>query len=131
MSDDSFEIECNRLSNVVDAVQYERVRWAKNEGPMLERLVELARATVAERSDIELTDEGSKGAVKRFVLKVHSFRIVAVNFGLENGRVVVWAEPIERSKYRIVNGARYSADFREVDEAWMKGALQAIMGEVQ
>lgn len=131
MSDDSFEIECNRLSNVVDSVQYERVRWAKNEGPMLERLVELARATVAERPDIELTDEGSKGAIKRFVLKVHSMRIVAVNLGLEAGKVVVWAEPIERSRYRIVDAARHSAEFHAVDEAWMRDTLQAIMGQVQ
>jgi hypothetical protein len=131
MPDDSFEIECDRLSNAVDSVQFERVRWAKNEGPMLDRLVELARAAIAERSDFELTDEGSRGPVKRFVLKVHAFRIVAVNLGLEGGRVVVWAEAIERSKYRIVNGGRHSAEFHEVDEAWMKGALRAIMGEVQ
>ena len=131
MPDDSFEIECDRLSNVVDSVQFERVRWAKNEGPMLERLVELARAAIAERSDFELADEGSTGPVKRFVLKVHSLRIVAVNLGLEHGKAVVWAEAIERSNYRIVNGRRHSADFQDVDEAWMKSALQAIMGEVQ
>lgn len=131
MPDDSFEMECDRLSNAVDAVQFERVRWAKNEGPMLERLVELALAAIAERSDFELTDEGSTGPVKRFVLKVHSLRIVAVNLGLEGGNAVVWAEPIERSKYRVVNGGRHSAAFQDVDEAWMKDALQAIMGEVQ
>jgi hypothetical protein len=131
MSDDSFEIECNRLSNVVDAVQYERLRWAKNEGPMLERLVELARAAIADRTDFELTDEGSRGAIKRFVLKVHSMRIVAINLGLEEGKVVIWAEPIERSKYRIGNPGRYSAEFQAVDEAWMKGVLQAIIGQVQ
>ena len=131
MPDDSFEIACDRLSNAVDSVQFERIRWAKNEGPMLEHLVELARAAIEERSDFELTDEGSKGAVKRFVLKVHSLRIVAVNLGLEGGKAVVWAEAIERSNYRLVNGWRHSAEFQDVDEAWMKGALRAIMGEVQ
>jgi hypothetical protein len=131
MPDDSFEIECDRLSKVVDSVQFERVRWAKHEGPMLARLVELARAAIAERSDFELTDEGSRGAIKRFVLKVHSSRIVAVNLGLEDGKVVVWAEPIERSQYRVVNGQRHSAEFQDVDEVWMKGALREIVGEVQ
>jgi hypothetical protein len=131
MPDDSFEIGCDRLSNVVDPVQAERVRWARNEGPMLERLVALAQSAVAERSDFELVDEGSKGAIKRFVLKVHGFRIVAVSLGLEGGRVVMWAEAIERSKYRIVNGRRHSAEFHEADEAWMKAALSAVMGEVQ
>jgi hypothetical protein len=131
MSDDSFEIECDRLSNVVDSAQFERIRWAKNEGPMLVRLVELANAAIADRSDFELTDEGSKGPVRRYVLKVHGFRIVAVNLGLEGGRVVVWAEAIERSQYRIVGGRRHTAEFQEVDEAWMKSALREIIGEVQ
>lgn len=131
MPDDSFEIECDRLSKVVDGVQFERVRWAKNEGPMLERLVELAQAAVKERPDIELTDEGSRGAVKRYVLKVHGFRIVAVSLGLEAGKVVVWGEAIERSKYQIVGGQRYSAEFQHVDEAWMKDTLRGLMGEIQ
>jgi hypothetical protein len=131
MPDDSFETECDRLSHAVDSVQFERVRWAKNEGPMLERLVELARAALSERSDFELTDEGSKGPVKRFVLKVHGARIVAVNLGLEGDSVVVWADAIERSQYRVVDGRRRSADFQQVDEAWMKRALGEIIGEVQ
>ena len=131
MPHDSFEIECDRLSKVVDGVQFERVRWAKNEGPMLERLVELAQAAVGDRPDFELTDEGSRGPVRRFVLKVHGVRIVAVNLGLEAGQVVVWAEAIERSKYRIVDGQRRSAEFQRVDEAWMRDTLRALIGEIQ
>lgn len=131
MPDDSFEIECDRLSKVVDGVQFERVRWAREEGPMLERLVALAQAAVKERPDIELTDEGSRGAVKRYVLKVHGFRIVAVNLGLEAGKVSVWGEAIDRSKYQIVNGQRHSVDFQQLDETWMRETLRAVMGEIQ
>jgi hypothetical protein len=131
MPDDSFEMECDRLSKVVDGVQFERVRWSKNEGPMLERLVALAQAAVKERPDFELTDEGSRGPIKRFVLKVHGVRIVAVSLELESGQVVVSAEAIERSQYRIVNGRRHTADFAQVDEAWMRGALRAVISEVQ
>src|SRR5688572_4490567 len=118
MIDDRFETECDRLSGAVDAAQFERVRWAKNEGPMLDRLVQLAQAAVTDRSDFELTDEGSKSAIRRFVLKVHGFRIAAVNLSLEEGRVVAWAEPIERSKYVVVEGRRHTAEFQDVDEAW-------------
>ena len=131
MSDDRFETQCDRLSNAVDPVQFERVRWAKNEGPMLERVVALAQEAVKERADIELTDEGSRGAIKRYVLKVHGFRIVAVNLGLEGSRVVVSGEAIERSKYRVVNGQRHSAEFAQVDDAWMRDALRAVMSEIQ
>lgn len=131
MSGDSFENDCDRLSHVVDAVQFERVRWAKNEGPMLEHLAQLARSTVEERPDFELTDEGSAGATKRFVLKVHSIRVVAMTVALEGMQVVVWADAIERSKYRVVDGKRHAAQFDDVDAQWMKGAIGAILREVQ
>jgi hypothetical protein len=131
MPDDSFENECDRLSNAVDNVQFERIRWARHEAPMLASLVELVRHVIQDRPDFELADEGSKGALRRFVLKVHGFRIIAVNVALEVPKVVVWGEPIERSKYRIVDGQRRSADFPDVDEAWMKAALSGIFGEIQ
>jgi len=131
MPDDSFDTECDRLSRAVDGVQFERVRWARDEAPMLDRLIALAQAAVKERPDIELTDEGSKGAIKRYVLKVHGFRIVAVSLGLEAGKVAVWGEAIERSQYRVVNGQRHSVDFRQLDEAWMRNTLRAVMGEIQ
>ena len=131
MPDDSFEIECDRLSKAVDGVQFERVRWARDEAPMLERLVDLAQAAVKERPDIELTDEGSRGTLRRYVLKVHGFRIVAVNLGLEAGKVAVWGEAIERSKYQVVNGQRHSAEFQRVDEAWMRDTMRALIGEIQ
>jgi hypothetical protein len=131
MPDDRFELECDRLSRVVDGVQFERVRWAKDEGPKLDRLVDLARSTVEERSDFELTDEGSKGAARRFILKVHGVRVVAVNLHLDQGRVVLWGEAIERSAYKIVEGTRPSADYHVVDGAWMKDAIGAIVSEVR
>ena len=130
MPDDNFELECDRLSSAVDSVQFERIRWARHEGPMLERMVQLAQAAVADRPDFELTDEGSRGAVKRYVIKVHGFRIVAVNLGLDEGRAAVRGETIERSRFRIA-GQRYSADFALVDEAWMKATLGAIIGEIE
>ena len=131
MSDASFEIECDRLSKVVDSTQFERVRFAKHEGPMLDRLMELARSAVGDRSDFELNDEGSKGAARRFVLKVHGVRIVAVNLHLDNGQVALWGEEIERSPYKVVNGTRPSADYGQVDEQWMKGAIRDIVSEVR
>ena len=131
MSDNAFEDACDRLSHSVDGVQFERVRWARHEGPMLECLVKLAQETVAQRPDFELTDEGSKGAAKRFVLKVHGTRVVAITLALEEGKVIVWAEAIERSKHRIVNGRRHVAEFAEVDARWMADCIGSILGEVQ
>jgi hypothetical protein len=130
MRDDSFENACDRLSNAVDSVQFERVRWAKNEGPMLDRLVAMAGSAVDDREDFELNDEGSKGPLRRFVLKVHGVRIVAVNLHLDEGQVVLWGEEIERSPYKV-NGARPAADYQVIDEAWMKAAIGAIVGDVR
>ena len=127
----SFETACDRLSSAVDSAQFERLRWARTEAPMLARLMELAQGAVAERPDFELTEEGSVAAVKRFVLKVHGFRIVAVNFGLDQGHAVVWAEAIDRSSYKVAEGDPVSADFAAVDESWMAAALEAQFARVQ
>ena len=131
MPEDRFDTECDRLSKVVDSVQFERVRFAKHEGPMLERLMELACSALEDRADFELNDEGSKGAARRFVLKVHGVRIVAVNLQLEQGQVSLWGEQIERSPYKVVNGTRPTADYSQVDQQWMKGAIQDIVSEVR
>jgi len=131
MHEDRFESECDRLSKAVDGVQFERIRWAKHEGPMLERMVQLAQGAVADRADYELTDEGSRGDVRRYVIKVHGFRVVAVSLGLDAGRPTVWGESIERSRFKIANGQRYSVDFAQLDEAWMKSALGAVIREVE
>ena len=131
MPDDSFETECDRLSKVVDSVQFERVRWAKHEGPMLEHLMELARSAVDDRPDFELNDEGSKGAARRFVLKVHGVRVVAVNLQLDQGQVALWGEEIERSQYKVVNGSRPTADYQAIDGPWMKAAIRDIVSEVR
>ena len=58
MAQDSFELACDRLSGAVDGVLFERLRWARTEGPMLARLVELAQGAVEARGDIDLSDEG-------------------------------------------------------------------------
>jgi len=128
---DNFESECDRLSHAVDGVQFERIRWARTEGPMLERLVELAQATVAERPDFELVDEGSTGACKRFVLKVHSVRVVAVNLGLDGRAVTVWSEEIPRSDYKLVEPRRRMARFEDVDQQWMTDAICGAFSEVR
>ncbi|MDB5724371.1 MAG: hypothetical protein JWQ16_1125, partial [Novosphingobium sp.] len=89
MSSDSFEQECDRLSQAVDDSLYTRLRWERNEAPMLAKLVSLAQGTLEGRSEFELTEEGATSNIKRFVLKVHSNRIMAIVIFLEGHQVVV------------------------------------------
>lgn len=131
MPQDSFHTECDRLSQIVDPVQFERLRWARTEAPMLARLVELAQAATDKREDFELTEEGSTKEVKRFVVKVHGFRVVALALGLDGLRAKVWVEPVERSRYQVAPGQAVLADFETVDEEWFAGALQQLFGRVQ
>lgn len=131
MSEDNFEQACDRLSRVVDAVQFERLRWARTEGPMLIRLAELAQAVIAQRSDFELTEEGSRNETRRFVLKVHGTRICALLLSLAVPRIAVAAEPIERSPYKIAAGDPIGADYNEVDEAWMARAFDALFARIE
>ena len=124
MPQDSFQLECDRLSNIVDRDQSEHLRWERNEGPMLARLVALAHAAFEGRSEFELVEEGASRSVKRFVLKVHSKRVLVVTMRLEGGQAVLQAEALERSSYALADAAPVTAEFATVDEAWMARALE-------
>ena len=130
MSQDSFQIECDRLSQAVDGVQYERMRWSKFEGPILARLVELAHGAIAERSEFELTEEGATSDLKRFVLKVHSNRIVGLMLWLDQGKAMAQIEEIARGRYAVTPGEPVSAEYASIDEAWMAAALQTLFGRI-
>jgi hypothetical protein len=127
----AFQNACDQLSASIDAAQFERLRWARTEAPMLAHLVELAQGAVEDRPDFELTDEGSGGAIRRFVVKVHGFRIVAVVIKLVGIVVSVDAEPIERSRYRLHPSEPVTAPYERVDGEWMAQALAAQFARVQ
>lgn len=128
---DDFDNACDRLSAAVDSVQFERIRWSRTEGPMLEALAALLRSALGEREEFELSEEGSSGRRRRFVLKVHTFRIVAVNIALDGRQVTVWGETIERGRGRVANAQGRTAAYETVDEAWMKRALAAVFSEIE
>jgi hypothetical protein len=130
VTDQSFELACDRLSHVVDDIQFERLRWARTEGPMLAKLVALAHSALEVRPDFELTEEGSTSDIKRYVLKVHSNRIIALMLGLDQGHAVVGAAAIERSKYRLSDPTPIAADFALINESWMADALQQLFSRV-
>lgn len=98
---------------------------------MLAKLVSLAQAAFEGRSEFELADEGSTNEIKRFVLKVHNQRVAAIAIFLERGQVKLQVEEIERSQYRIREGLPLTADFEQIDEAWMASALQELFGRIQ
>jgi hypothetical protein len=128
---DSFELECDRLSHIVDGALFERLRWERNEGPMLSRLVELANAAFKDRSEFELVEEGATRDVKRFVLKVHGNRVIAIAMRIEDGRAVVEAQPLERSRYGVSDGPSVATDYDAADEPWMARALQELFSRVR
>jgi hypothetical protein len=130
MLDDSFHAQCDRISQAVDGVQHERMRWAKVEGPMLARLVELAQAAIVGRDELELTEEGATPDIKRFVLKVHSNRVVGLVLSLDQGRAVADIEPVGRSRYDVTPGEPVSAPFALVDDAWMAGTLHTLFARI-
>jgi len=127
---DPLELECDRLSNTVDSFLYERIRWDRIEGPLLARLAELSRGAFESRPDFELTEEGATNDLKRFVLKVHSNRIIAIKMWLAGGRALIDAEEIERSKYKVSPAEPISTGFEGVDEQWMAASMKAILARV-
>jgi hypothetical protein len=131
MQQDSFELECDRLSHVVDPKQFERLRWSRVEGPMLARLVELAQGAMESRPDFELIDEGSTGDIKRFVLKVHGNRIAAIGFYLQGGQAVARIDAIDRGRCSVLEGSPIGASFDAVNEQWMAAVLRELLSRLQ
>jgi len=129
--EDGFQLECDRLSHSVDRALFERLQWERNEGPMLAHLVALARAAFEGRPEFELAEEGATRDLKRFALKIHSKRVIAISLRIEGGRAVLEAEPIDRSSYALAEAAPVTSDFAAVDESWMAEALQQQFRRIQ
>lgn len=131
MPHEDFQLECDRVSHIVDQALFERLYWERNEGPMLARLVALALATFELRSEFELVEEGATRDLKRFVLKIHDNRVMAISMRIADGRAVVQAEQLERSHYPLADAAPATVEFSAIDESWMAGALQQQLRRVQ
>ncbi len=130
MLDPNFQLACDRLSQIVDPKQFERMRWARTEAPMLAHLVDLFESAVADRPDFETSDEGSSAAIKRFAVKVHGMRVVAISIALSGTTVTVGIEPLERSRYKIAPGDPLVAEYAAFDGELMAAALQDLFSRV-
>ena len=130
MTPDSFATACDRLSHIVDDIQFERLRWSRTEGPMLAHLVALAQAAIEQRPDFEFTEEGTARDQRRFIIKIHMTRVATLAIALDQGRALLSIEATAHSKYDVTPGAPVSADFALVDAAWMADALQTLFGRV-
>ncbi|MFZ1741991.1 MAG: hypothetical protein WAT93_04010 [Pontixanthobacter sp.] len=130
MSQPNFQLTCDHLSRSVDDTQFERFRWDRDEAPKLARLIELVTGAFDDRRDIELVEEGGSSGFKRYVLKVHSQRTIAIAVMLKDGFAVLGAEPLDRSPFTVARGDPISTQFDNVDEAWIAGALQNIISRI-
>lgn len=126
----SFHDQCDRLSQIVDPAQFERLRWARNEGPVLETLVSAAHIVIAERPDLELAEEGSTAGRKRFILKVHGLRVAAINCAVADGQASVTGETVDRGKYRLAEPSSHTAAYADADAQWVEGAMQDIFSKI-
>lgn len=131
MTDQRFDLACDRLSHVVDGAQFERLRWSRHEGPMLARLVALAQGALENRPDFDLVEEGNSRDEKRFVLKIHGTRIVALAITLDGTRAVMRVEPIERGRYSVTAGPPAVVEFAQMDEAMMALVLGELFSRIQ
>ena len=126
-----FQRECDRVSKAIDAVNFERLRWAKVEAPMLNHLVELAFAAIEDRSEFEFAEEGCTTHLKRYILKVHSNRVMAVSIWLEQGHACINAEAISRSPYKVREDAALCEEYSAADAVWMAHALAELFGRIE
>ena len=131
MKQDEFQMVCDQFSSVVDDAQFERFRWDRDEAPKLARMVELVQAAFEGRRDFELTEEGATSDLKKYVLKVHGMRTVAIAFKLEDGEAVFSSETIDRSAYTLASAEPVSTDYKNVDEQWIANTLKTLIGRIR
>ena len=130
MSHDGFRDACDRLSHKVDADNFERFRWTRDEQPKLARLLKLVQGAVDDRTDIEINEEGGEQNVKRFVIKVHGKRIAGLSAGLRDGHAVLTIGTVERSPFTVAEGEPIHTEFANVDEQWIAAALGKLMERI-
>lgn len=130
MSHDGFQNACDLLSSKVDPDQFERFRWSRDEAPKLLRMVELLKGATADRSDIDITEEGGVQDSKRFLIKVHGKRVAGLAAALDRGHAVISIGPVERSEYKVASGDPVHTPFDKVDEAWIGEALAKLMERI-
>lgn len=125
-TEDTLRNALDLLSRKVDADNYERMRWARDEAPKLVRIVELVKGAVADRADVEINEEGGEGNTKRFVIKVHGMRVAQLAVALDRGRVVAAIGPTERSAFTVASGEPLHTRYEKLDEAWMASAIAKL-----
>lgn len=134
MGDNAFRDICDRLSGTVDGTQFERFRWTRDEAPRLKELIDMVVASFADREDIDLAEEGGASGqsnYKRFIIKVHGQRIVALAVMYKDGQAILGAEPVERSPYTVTRSDPVHAPFEQVDRAWVEQALGQLIATIQ
>jgi hypothetical protein len=127
----NFALECDRLSGLIDPAQFKRLSWDRTEGPMLAKLAEMLQKVLEDRPDFELTEEGSTSTTKRFIMKIHSNRVIALFVGLDKGRAVMGAAAIERGRYSLSDTQPFAAEFGDVNEQWVQAVLQNLFARIQ
>ena len=131
VSHDSFDHICDQLSSVVDTVQFERMRWARDVGPRLAELVALTLAAVEPRPDLELAEERSTTEVKRYILKVHGVRVIGIALWIKDGQASMQPVEIERSKYALSADDTISGAVDGIDAAWVAEALKQAFALIE
>ncbi len=116
----------DQLSRKVDAENFERMRWARDEAPKLVRIVELVKGAVTDRADVEINEEGGEGNTKRFVIKVHGMRVAQLAVALDRGRVVAAIGPTERSAFTVAQGEPLHTRYEKLDEVWIARAIAKL-----
>lgn len=128
---DGFREMCDHISAVVDAAQFERMRWARDIGPRLAEMVALMLASVEDRIDLEFSEEQSTTDIKRYILKVHGTRVIGLTLWIEDGQAHLLPIEIERSRYRLSGKGTLSVELEALNAGWMALALRTAFGLIE
>ncbi|HET9639893.1 MAG TPA: hypothetical protein VFP12_11875 [Allosphingosinicella sp.] len=134
MADDQFNLECDRLSRVVDPEAFENLEWARTDGAALEAAAKRAMQALEHREDLELVAEPSDDRRRRFVLRTkgsNPIDIATLWMKVEGEMIALWPEAIVDSKFKVSGAGRpFLTRVENADEAWLHSAIGQAMARV-
>jgi hypothetical protein len=133
MEEDTFDAECNRLSYLIDPDKAAEKEWERTDGATLNETVRIAEELFRSRDDLSLVDVDSDPKKRRFLLasKVGVDALAFVNFEVQSGRPVIWAEPLPKGKFTVFAPKPLSSPSEHADEEWVRSAFGQLLGSIQ
>lgn len=133
MEEDTFEEECNRIFYLIDPNKAAEKDWERTGGATLNETVRIAEELFRGRDDLTLVEVDSDPKKRRFLLasKIAADGLAFVNFEVQSGTPIIWAEPLPKGRFTVFAPKPLSAESDHAGAEWVRSAFGQLLGSIQ